>query len=395
VRLVLAKVGPLLTGKEYAKAAAVLEEALSKEANQHAELWFALGNCRLLKGENGAAVKAYGQAVTLEPNHAHAWLNMAKAHYDNKQYRKAGRCFARGYEAASEKQADTLYFSGAAYLMGGAYHEAIASFERLFAAHGKSIKPEWREQYIHALLGANQPKRALPLIQELAAQSSGDKQAQWQEILLHQYVQLGMHHEALVYARELVEQQPGETKWWKALVHIQLSANRLEDALAALTIYSYLAPLNQQESRLLADLFLQTGIPAKAAPLYARQLEQQGDSQALHRLAIAYHQMDQGEQALAVLSQYGNVDKDPRLLMLKGEICYSRKRYAEAAASYRQAAGKHGNHQGQAWLMAGYAAMQVPDLAASEQALAQAARFDKEKRAATLALGQLKQTLVQ
>ena len=288
-----------------------------------------------------------------------------------------------------------VYFSGAAFLMGGAHQEAIASFERLFAAHGKSIKPEWREQYIHALLGANQTKRALPLIRELAAQSSGDKKTQWQEILLHQYVHLGMHHEALVYARELVEQQPGNAKWWKALVHIQLSANRLEDALAALTIYSYLAPLNKQESRLLADLFLQTGIPAKAASLYARQLEQQGDNQALHRLAIAYHQMDQGEQALETLSRYRNLSSDARLLMLKGEICYSRKRYAEAAASYRQAAGINGNHQGQAWLLAGYAAMQARDLAASEQALAQAAKFDKEKRAATLALGRLKQIVVQ
>ena len=395
VRLVLAKIGPLLAGKEYARAAANLEEALTREETRHAELWFALGNCRLLKGENGAAVKAYGQAVALEPNHAHAWLNMAKAHYDGKQYKEAGRCFAKGYEASGEKQADTLYFSGAAYLMGGAHQEAIASFERLFAAHGKSIKPEWREQYIHALLGANQTKRALPLIRELAAQSSGDKKTQWQEILLYQYVQLGMDNEARVYARELVDRQPDEAKWWKALVHIQLSANRLEDALAALTIYSYLTPLSRQETRLLADLFLQTGIPAKAAPLYARQLEQEGDSQAVHRLAIAYHQLDKGEQALETLSRYRNLSGDARLLMLKGEICYNLKRYAEAAASYCQAAGIHGNHQGQAWLMSGYASMQQQDLAASERALAQAAKYDKEKRAATLALGRLKQHPVQ
>lgn len=394
VRLVLAKVGPLLAAKDYAKAAAALEEALALEETRHAELYFALGNCRLLKGDNGSAVKAYSQAVALEPGHSHAWLNMAKAHYEAKQYKEAGRCFAKGYESGSEKQADTLYYSGAAYLMGGAHQEAIGSFERLFAAHGKAVKPEWREQYIHALLGANQSKRALPLIRELATQSSGDKKIQWQEILLHQYVQLGMHNEAQAYARELVDRQPDEAKWWKALAHIQLSANRLEDALAALTVYGYLTPLSREETRLLADLFLQAGIPAKAAPLYARQQESQADGQTLHRLAIAYHQMGKADLALETLSRR-KLGDDARLLMLKGEICYNLKRYPEAAASYRQAAGLGGSHQGQAWLMSGYAAMQHHDLVASQDALIQAAKFDKEKRAATLALTHIKQSMVQ
>lgn len=395
VRLVLAKIGPLINGKEYAKAAAALEEALTREETRHAELYAALGNCRLLKGDNIAAIKAYSQAVVLDQGHGQAWLNLAKAHYDSKQYREAGRCFAKGYELESDKKAETLYYSGAAYLMGGAHQEAINSFERLFAAHAKSVKSEWREHYIHALLGGNQHKRALPLIRDLAVTSQSDKKAQWQELLLHQYVQLNMHNEAQAYARELVDQQPGEAKWWKAMVHLQLAANRLEDALAAMTVYSYLAPLSREESRLLADLFLQAGIPAKAVTLYTRQLENQADPQVLQRLAIAYHQMDKGEQALEVLARYKNLGSDARLLMLKGEICYNLKRYAEAAASYRQAAGISGSHQGQAWLMSGYAAMQKQDLVASEQALAQAAKYDKERRAATLALGRLKQTMVQ
>lgn len=395
VRLVLAWVAPLMASKEYAKASALLEEAVGRAETRHAELWFALGNCRLLAGNRNAAVKAYDQAVTLDANHVHAWLNLAKIQYEDKQYQEAGRCFAKAYQGGAEPQADTLYYSGAAYLMVGAHQEAIGVFERLFAAHAAKLKPEWREQYIQALLGAKQIKRALPLIRELAAQSGGDRKAQWQEILLSQYVQLGMHDEAQVYARELVDQQPGEAKWWKALVHIQLSANRLEEALAALTVYGYLTPLNREETRLLADLFLQAGIPAQAAPLYARQLEQQAERQVLHRLVIAYHQMGQGEQALETLARFNNLGGEARILMLKGEICYHLKRYAEAAASYRQAAGIGGAHQGQAWLMAGYAAMQQQDVAASTHALNRAARFDKEKRAAILALGQLKQAMVE
>ncbi len=393
VRLVLAKIAPMMSAKDYAKAAAILEPALNKADTRHAELAFALGNCRMLRGDRGGAIKAYTQAVSLDPGHVHAWLNLAKADYDSKQYKEAGRCFAQGYAAEKSKHAENLYFSAAAYLMAGAHKEAIASFDRLFAAHPKSIKSEWREQFIHALIGGGQSKRALPLIRALIAQSTGDKKAQWQEALLYQYVRLNMRSEAAVFARSLIDQQPSVARWWKALAHIQLAANDHENALTALIGYSMLQPLNNQESRLLADLYLQAGIPAKAVPLYSRLLQVKADGQIAQRLAMAYHRMDQADKALETLARYRNLGNDPRLLMLQGEICYTLKRYPEAATSYRRAAGLSGTHQGQSWLMAGYAAMQAHDLESSRRALAQAATFDREKKAATLALSQITQQL--
>ncbi|MDX9835723.1 MAG: tetratricopeptide repeat protein [Desulfobulbus sp.] len=395
VRLVLARIGPLMTAKDYVKASEIIQTALAKKETRHPELFFALGNCLMLRGEQKAAIKAYTQAVTLDSGHSLAWLNLAKAYYEVRQYQEAGRCFARGYGADGGKQADTLYFSAAAYLMAGAYSEAITSFQQLFAAHAKAIKPEWREHYIHALISGGKSKQALPLIRELVAQATGDRKLQWQEILLAQYVQLRMHKEALGYSRELTDQQPGEARWWKALAHIQLSANHLEDAVATLTVYSYLKPLSREETRLLADLYLQAGIPVKAAPLYAQQLKSHPDAQVSLRLAMAYRQMDQADLALQTLESAKGKDTDPRLLMLQGELSYALNRYGLAADSYRQAARLRGSHQGQSWLMAGYAAMQGQDLGASREALTQAARFDKEKKAARLALDHINQSMVQ
>lgn len=394
VRLVLAKIAPMMSAKEYAKAAAVLEPALAKAETRHAELAFALGNCRMLGNDRGGAIKAYTEAVSLDPDHEHAWLNLAKAEYDSKQYREAGRCFAKGYGAEKNRHAENLYFSGAAYFMAGAYKEAIASFDRLFAAHPKSIKPEWREQYIHALIDGGQSKRALPLMRELVARSSGEQKARWQEVLLYQYVRLGMHAEASAFARELIDQQPSVARWWKALAHIELAANNYEDGLSALIGYSMVHPMNNQENGLLADLYLQAGIPAKAVPLYNRQLRDRGDGQTAQRLAMAYNQMDQPDKALEILNRYPNLENDPRLLMLRGEICYTLKRYTDAATSYRHAACLKGGHQGQSWLMAGYAAIQANDLEASREALNKAIRFDREKKAATLALAQINQQII-
>ncbi|MDD2467019.1 MAG: tetratricopeptide repeat protein [Desulfobulbus sp.] len=394
VRLVLAKAAPMMSVKEYGKAAAVLEPALAKSETRHAELAFALGNCRLLRGDRAGAIKAYIEAVELDPNHAHAWLNLAKAQYEAKAYKEAGRCFAKGYGAEQPKKADNLYFSASAYLMAGAHREAISSFERLFAA-SKSIKPEWREQYIHALVDGGQSKRAVPLIRDLIAHSTGVQQSRWQEVLLSQYVRLNMHSEGAAFARQLIDQQPDQARWWKALAHIQLAANDYEDALSALIAYSMLKPLSLQENQLLADLYLQTGIPAKAVPFFSRQLQAKSDSRTAQRLAMAYQRMDQPAKALEILHRYRNLEVDPRLLMLQGEICYSLQRYVDAATSYRRAAGLKGGHQGQSWLMAGYAAMQAQDFEASRQALSKAVQFDREKKAATLALSQVKQQMVQ
>jgi tetratricopeptide (TPR) repeat protein len=394
VRLVLARIAPMMAAKEYSKVAAILEPALNASETRHAELAFALGNCRMLRGDRSGAIKAYDQAVSLDPGHAHAWLNQAKAAYETKQYREAGRCFAKGYGAEQGKHPENLYFSAAAYLMAGAHQEAIASFDRLFAAHPKSIKPEWREQFLHALMDDGQSKRALPLIRDLIARSAGEEKTRWQELLLSLYMRLNMTAEGATFARQLIDQQPDQPRWWKALAHIQLAANRHEDGLSALVGYSMLTRLSNQESRLLADLYLQAGIPAKAVPLYSRQLQDKADGQIAQRLVMAYHQMDQPAKALEVLARFRNLEREPRLLMLQGETCYTLKRYPEAAASYRRAASLNGTHQGQAWLMAGYAAMQAGDLETSSRALAQAIRFDKEKKAATLALSHINQQMV-
>nr|WP_321467245.1 CDC27 family protein [uncultured Desulfobulbus sp.] len=394
VRLVLAKIAPLMSAKEYAKAGKILEEALAKNETRNGELAFALGNCRMLRGDRSGAVKAYAEAVRLEPNHAKAWLNMAKAQYEAKSYRDAGQSFAKGYNAQQRKSADTLYFSAASFQLAGANREAINAFERLFAAHKRAIKPQWREQYIHVLIDGGQSSKALPLIRDLIAQSTGEQRARWQEVLLYQYLRLNMHSEGAALARQLIQEDPGQTRWWQALAHIQLAANHYEDAIAALVGYGMLKPLSEKELRLLADLYLQAGIPAKAVPLYQKLLQARGESQIAQRLAMAYQQMDQPEKALEVLGRTGNVQGNPNLLMLRGEICYSLKRYQDAATSYRRAADIKGHHQGQSWLMAGYSAMQAHDLASSRNALVHAVQFDREKKAATLALAQVNQQLV-
>ena len=400
VRVVLAKAYPFMQKKEFGRAIEVLKKFQARggpdtEAGQpdpkgyhHPEIYFTIGNCYLLQEQYKAAESAFRQAVNRDETHTNAWLNLAKAYYEQGLYADAGHCFGRGYSSAKEKSAEYLYFSAAAYLMAGDYDRSITLFEQLLTAHPADFKPEWKEHMVHALLAGGQARRALPYIRELANLYTGDKQIQWQEILLYQYMQLEMRKEALNLALTLTRQAPTIDKWWKALAHIYLQQDRLKEALGAMTIYSFLTPLSPEEQKLLADLNLQLGIPVKAAPLYEARLaaESDADKALLTRLVQAYRQLGRPETALELLDAVPLGAEHTDLMLLKGELLYTLKQYGKAADVFRQAALNKDKHTGRAWLMAGYAAWQTNNITASKTAFKQAAKYKTEKKAAAAAL---------
>ena len=401
VQVVLKQIDPLLQQKDYPRAVkrllafqtrggpAPAPGVTDPRGYHHPEIYYALGNCYLMQQKFEPAARAYRDAVTRDPAHTYAWLNLAKANYEIKDYTEAGRCFGQGYASAREKNPEHLYFSAAAYLMAGDHLQSIVIFEQLLSKHPQAVKPQWKEHFVHALLTADQPRRALPYIRELAHIYTGDKQIQWQEILLHQYLQLEMNAEALALARTLTEQAPTTAKWWKALAHIQLDAGRNDDALAALTVYAFLTPLSLEEQKLLADLSLQAGIPVKAAPVYETCLKEKPNKEFLRRLVIAYRQLGRSDTALRRLEEFGLTPEDHELLMLKGELLYALEKFEQAAAVFRRAAKIEGPHTGRAWLMAGYAAWQIEEITASKEDFARAAEYKNEATSALTALRQI------
>lgn len=400
-QLILAKVQPMIEAKEYPKAIETLKAFQARggpdfkpgdkdtKGYHHAEIEFCLGNCYLMSDQHEDAAAAYQRALERDPGHTFAWLNLANAHYEMNHNADAARCFNQAYETATEKKPEYLYYSAVAYLMADDYQQSIDRFEQLFALHPDAIKLEWKEHMVHALLAAEQPRRALPTIRELAENFTGEKQIQWQEILLHQYMQLGMQREALELVHTLTRQTPTLAKWWKARTHIQLNAENYEDALMALTVYSLLTPMSTEEKKLLADLNLQLNIPVKAAPLYEMCLKEEKNKQILQQLATAYRQLGKPETALAVIDAVDPDSEDADIMLLKGELYYSMDQFEQAVKAYKRAARNKGRHVGRAWLMAGYAAWQIHDIAASKDAFARAARHRKQRKAANTALKQL------
>lgn len=402
-RVVLSKAVSLMNQKDYQGAIerltafqdlgdGISEDDPDPKGCRHARIYYTLGTCHLLKGNHRRAAAAYKQALEKDPAFISAWLNLAKTNYELGDFLQAAKCFNIAYDRAPEKNPEHLYFSAAAFLMAERSGESVSVFKRLFQTHVDAVRPAWRENYVHALLTDGHAREALPHLRKLVESDSEDKRIQWQELLLNQFMHLGMWEEAGNYARLLTREAPTVSKWWKALVHIRLQDGTYGDALAALIIYGYLTPLSDKETKLIADLYLQLGIPVKAAPVYEAALTQNPNMQLLQKLMLALRQLGESDQALAVLDRFAPDCKDADLLMLKADLLYDLERFGDAARTYRHIARaeiQEDRAAGRAWLMAGYAALRVNDIEAGRKAFTRAAKFESQRKAAQLAIERL------
>lgn len=369
VRLVLSKVGPLIDQQEYGQAITLLESfqaraprgsGLDRRGYHHPEICYTLGTCFLLQADYPRAMAALEQAVAGDPQHVRAWLNLAKAAFEAPDYPRAAAAFTEAYRQSPVKDAEHLYFAAIALLLAEESEAAVAIFDELLARHPENFRLAWRENLVHALLTTGQAERSLPHIRILAEEHHGDKQLQWQEVLLSQYLELGRRKEALAYARHLTDLAPTQPKWWQALTHLHLLEGNHRQALTTLLLRSYLVTLSAEETRLLADLHLQLGIPAGAVDLY-RQLVVDGQSPALSHLIVALRQLGQDEEALATLDRYAAKAKNIELLSHRADLLYRLGRFAEAVEAYQRVAAesKEGaGEQERAREMAVYAQLQ-------------------------------------
>ncbi|MDR3090089.1 MAG: tetratricopeptide repeat protein [Desulfobulbaceae bacterium] len=353
-RVALVKAQTLIGDKQYGQAIALLQAYQKGGKSDRLEIENMIGICYLLENKPKQAAKTLEKALALDPHHVPARLNLAKAAFDDQDYPKASKNFAEAYAVDGEKNPEHLYFAAISALQAGDGARAAALLERLQQKTGGAFKMEWREALTQALVNENRVREALPHMLALTKSMSGDKKKQWQEVLLHQYSRLGMEKEAVAMVSELLETEPREGKWWRALVHIHLERNDYPAALAALHILGFIAPLSGQERVLEADLFLQTGIPGQAAPLYTKILAEGGGNDALNKAIIARQQNGQPQEALTLLERYAPKPLSAELSLKKADLLYQAGQYQDAARQYQTAANSGCKEKKRALQMADY-----------------------------------------
>ncbi len=386
VGVLLFRVSKLYSEEKYSEAAALIKKycVQNKGAGEAPELLFALGNCCLAMKDYQCAVNSYRRAISIRPDNAPAWQNMANAQYNLGHYGQAAKSFLRAFELQGGKHPDLLYYSGICCLLSGDCHKAIKHFQRLLDSFHGNMDTRWKEGMVRALIACGRNRRAVPMLEELVSIYTGEKKKQWGEILLYQYVQMKMYRKAHRLAQELARLFPADDHCWKVLSQVALEQGATEEALAAMMIVSFIRPLNAREARLLADLNLQAGIPQKALGCYERLLEARPSSTILKYAVYACRALGQMEKALSLLDTYRKIaERDLGLLMARADILYSLSRYRSALHAYERAARfrsksvcRHGRKErGRAWFMAGYCALQIQEYKTAHQAFKKAATF--------------------
>ncbi len=401
VNRLLYQVSMLYRHGEYAKASELVRN-FRKQAGKyadHTDVLLAQANCCLAMQKYQCAVQSYRKVVLSKPDCGPAWQNMAGALYHLQNYAEAARGFQRAFDLQKQKKPELLYYTGLCLLMAGEGHEARVVLKRLFRQFPSDITPEWKEAMARALIADNHGREALPLLRELVSTYTGEQKKQWSEFLLYQYIQLDMNSRALAFAHDLARTYPLEDRWWKGVVRAALKQEDMEDAVMALTIISFMRPLDRQEARLLAGLNLYVDIPVKAIPIYEKLMSEKPSPELLKYVVYAYTKLGHLDSALHLFEKYGEVTaRDEHLILMHADILYSMSRYKEALSVYLRAAsrGKHKERnkiyslskreRGRAWLMAGYCACQVDDFVTADHAFSMAAGFASQRKQALKAL---------
>ncbi len=399
------------------KGSGVDKEVAARKGYDHFYIDFLLGNCFLMldqKADEKAFVKkaaqAYERAVGKKPTLSAGWLNLAKCRYELMQMEKAAKAFIRGYETGDEKKPANLYYASVCHTLADNFEPALLVFENLMAAHPGEVLLEWKQTLVNIYFSLAKYKQALPWIQELAEKCTGEQKKKWQEILLYQYLTLKMDQKALDYAKLLTRIDPFEPKWWKALTHIYLGKDKLEQGLVSLMIYSFITPLSRQETNLMADLYMGCNIPLTAARQYEKWIDQafgqttgqtadQTADQApdqitdavvdkICKIANAYRAGSEPGSALEWIEKGLAMKTDPDLLRTKADLLFQKKKYTLAFHTYEQLT-QFEKQKGVGFLMMGYSAWNEDKTTKAFKAFTAASKYQKYKKEAQKALAHL------
>lgn len=201
-----------------------------------------------------------------------------------------------------------------------------------------------------------------------------------------------MKSKSLNYATLLLNEDSIDQQWWKILLHIHLTADRYQDALSCLTILSYIRELTVQETRLLADLNLNLGIPVQAVDYYTKLISKKEDSKIYEKLISACLAIHQPDKALEIIDQALKYKKEKKICMLKGQILFEQEKYHKAYNLYKMVA-KEMPQPGYAWLMAGYAAWYLEDLTKAKYAFTCAKKYPEYRKKAEKAIKSIDNTV--
>ena len=253
----------------------------------------ALAGLQELLGET--RLSSYEQAVTQQML-GHVQLNRGA-------YAAAVKAFERGLTLAQLPEAteqNLRYNLGQLYLELDQPDHAIAILEVWFEKEA-SPSAEAHVLLAQALARNKQYRKAIPLLQK-ANSLSGAPHAEWYEALLAMHHELQSYRDCVPLLKKMIRLFPQHGRYWQQLAGVYMALDDRDAALAALDLAFRSGVLGSEQSLLqLAQLYLASGVPYKAARLIEEQLQSGGISNtAQHRELLAYAWSNARERTQAI-----------------------------------------------------------------------------------------------
>lgn len=282
-----------------------------------------------------------------------------------------------------QPQENLLYNTGQLYVISEQYDKAIALLERYIREACEPPSAEAHVQLAAAYLEKKRFRDALTQV-DIAISKAEQPKEQWLQL------KLAMHYELKEYSKcadtlvKLITMSPGKEQYWRQLSSILYELERDEQSVAVLALAERQGFLDKEsEYRNLMGLYLQTGVPLKAAKLWEKGLDQgivERTARNLQILADTYivaREYDEAEKhlkAAAQLSDSGDIYK--RL----GQIYVEQERWSEAIQALNQAISKGVDKVGQTQLLLGVASFNAGQKESARAALLAASRYPESEQ---------------
>lgn len=317
---------------DYKRSSQILLDFLERNpGDDHFVLRYQLGNSMSQTHSLEEQLEQYKKCVELEPRYAKGWMSLGEVAYNVGDYDLAAEALDNGFRLSSDKKAQVLYYSAAAYVM------------------------------------AEQPEKATPLLEELVSGKWGPPKMEWYRALVSAALQTGDREVGERAVDGLIANYGDDPDSWTLAFQYAAGTADYHQAAVALQIKSYLTPLTREEQIQLGDLYAAIGVPQEASENYATALEDGADTKELERLASAYLAAHDTEEALRALNRALEHEPSPRLWSLYGDLNFMERKYEDAYQAYKNSAAMDAE-DGRAYLMMAYCAMEIGN---KEEAVAQ------------------------
>jgi predicted Zn-dependent protease len=280
-------------------AVKLLEAMMSDKEPPSPAFEFILGNAYYAAGQSDKAEERYLSTIKRYPTFLRAWINLGVLYYSTKRYDDAVK-----------------YLS-------------------------KSVVLGDRDPQTFGLLGYSleQLQKIVPAEMAYMQAMSGDPgNVTWLEGLLRIYIQGKQYGRAEWLVKDLIKQQPQETRFWMIYANMLLAQERKAEALCMLETCSAIGASDAQELAELADLYADQGLVPEAIGAYEHLRATSGELGeqkllAFMKMLTSSRRFPAAEEALSAVEKDPVEGKSAKVMLAKSELLLAENKPQAARTS--------------------------------------------------------------